>query len=111
MTIMAKIKGYFENIFFVFLTFILSPIFYLGIFFNKIKSRKGQLKILVIQRGKIGDLVCTTGVFRAIKEKYPDSYLAALVTNYTFSVVANNPYIDQIIQFDEKQSDIGYLID
>lgn len=99
-----------KNIFFVFLTLFLSPIFYLGIFFNKIKNQKERLKILVIQRGKIGDLVCTTGIFRLIKEKYPGCYLTVLATIYNSDIIANNPYIDEIIKFDEKRSDIGYLI-
>lgn len=69
------------------------------------------MKILVIQRGKIGDLVCSTGIFKLIKEKYPDSYLVVLVTPYTADIIANNPYIDEIIKFDEKQSGIGYFME
>lgn len=111
MRTMGRIKEYFRNIFFIFSTFFLSPIFYFGVFFNKIKSQKDRLKILVIQRAKIGDLVCSTGMFKLIKEKYPDSYLAVLASIYTSDIIANNPYIDQIIRFDEGRSDIGYLID
>ena len=107
----TKIQEYLRNVSHVLLTIALSPIFYLGVFFNKIKSREERLKILVIQRGKIGDLVCTTGIFRLIKEKYPDSYLAVLATTYTSDIIANNPYIDEIIKFDEGRSGIGYFVD
>ncbi len=107
----TKTQEYLRNVFHVLLTIVLSPIFYLGVFFNKIRSRKGKLKILVIQRGKIGDVVCSTGIFKAIKEKYPNSYLAVLTTDYTSDIIANNPYIDEIIKFDERRSGTGYFMD
>lgn len=63
----------------------------------------------MIQRGKIGDLVCSTGIFKLIKEKYHDSYLTVLVTPYTSGIIANDPYIDEIIKFDEGKTGVGYF--
>lgn len=40
------------------------------------------MKILIIRRDNIGDLICTTPLFEAIRQHYPDAYLAALVNSY-----------------------------
>ncbi len=53
-------------------------------------------KILVIRRDNIGDLVCTTPIFRAIKEKFPKCQLDVLVNSYNQLVLANNPCIDEL---------------
>ena len=61
---------------------------------------KKRPRILVIpQFTRIGDLVCATPVFRAIKLAYPDAYLAVLVTNRTAPIIKNNPRVDRIITF------------
>lgn len=56
----------------------------------------GFPKILVIRRDNIGDLVCTTPIFRALRERYPEAYIAALVNSYTWLVLENNPDIDMV---------------
>ena len=93
-------KGYLENFFWVFSTYLLAPYFYFLIFLrkktgNRCESRK--LKILVIQTAKIGDLVCATPVFQAIKKKFPSSYLSAIITSKTKDILKNNPRLDEII--------------
>jgi len=95
-------KQYLENIFFIVVTFILSPYFYAVSFLDKFKLKK-DLKILIIQTAKIGDLICSTPVFREVKKKYPNSYLAVLVLSLTKGVIENNPYIDEIIPIDHKK--------
>lgn len=96
-----KIKNYFENIFLIFCTYLLSPFFY-GLIFVKRKKNKPK-KILVIQTAKIGDLVCSTPVFREIKNRYPDSYLSVLVIPRVEGILINNPRIDEIILLDRKK--------
>ena len=58
-----------------------------------------QLKILVVRRDNIGDLVCTTPMFQALREKYPDARICALVNSYNVAVVRNNPYLDEIFVY------------
>jgi len=98
-------KQYLENIFFILFTFFLSPFFYLLIFIRKCKKGKIKkpLKILVIQTAKIGDVVCSTPVFREIKKYYPKSFLSVLIIPLTKGILVNNPYIDEIILFDKKK--------
>lgn len=57
---------------------------------------KPPKRILVINNAKIGDLVCTTPVFRAIKEAIPDAYIGVLVTHKTKEIFDHNPRIDKI---------------
>ena len=48
-------------------------------------------RILVIRRDNIGDLVCTTPLIRALRQRYPDARIDALVNSYNLPVVAHNP--------------------
>lgn len=78
---------------YIILTYLFSPLIYILLFFKKNKTRR----ILVIQTAKIGDLICSTPVFRAIKKKYPNAYLSALVNPLTRELLLNNPYVNEII--------------
>lgn len=93
-------KQYRENILFLLLSFLFAPFFY-GLIY-KFKHRK-KLKILVIQTAKIGDVVCSTPVFREIKKYYPESFLSVLVIPLVGDILINNPYIDEIIFLDRKK--------
>lgn len=102
-------KYYLENLFFLSAAFVLSPFFYFLFFLNKKKNNavlenKGKgLKILVIQTTKIGDVVCTTPVFREIKKKYPESYLSVLIIFRAKEILELNPYIDEFIILDDER--------
>lgn len=75
-----------------------APFFYATLYFKKIFSKTGEPKrILIIDNAKIGDLICATPVFRAIKEKYPDANLTVLVTPRVEGILQNNRHIDEII--------------
>jgi ADP-heptose:LPS heptosyltransferase len=57
-------------------------------------------RILVVQTAKIGDLICTTPVFKAVKEHFPGVHLAAMVTSTTRELLEYNPRIDEVIVID-----------
>lgn len=57
------------------------------------------LKFLIIRRDNIGDLVCTTPVFRALREHYPTAHICALVNSYNQPVLENNPDIDAVFAY------------
>jgi ADP-heptose:LPS heptosyltransferase len=57
------------------------------------------MKILVIRRDNIGDLICTTPLFEAIRRRYPDAYLAALVNSYNAPAIRGNPYLDDVFAY------------
>lgn len=54
------------------------------------------MKILVIQQKMIGDVLATSILFEAIKQKHPNTELHYVINSHTFSVVENNPFIDHI---------------
>lgn len=57
------------------------------------------MKILIIRRDNIGDLVCTTPLFAAIRRRYPDAYIAALVNSYNEAAIAGNPHLDAVFSY------------
>lgn len=57
------------------------------------------MKILIIRRDNIGDLICTTPLFEAIRRRYPDAYLAALVNSYNAPAIQGNPHLDAIFAY------------
>lgn len=61
---------------------------------------KGEaIKFLVIRRDNIGDLVCTTPLINALRQRYPDSQICALVNSYNAGALENNPDVDEIYSY------------
>lgn len=50
--------------------------------------------VLVVQTAKMGDMVCATPVFHAIKERFPEVRITVLGDSIGEQVVANNPDVD-----------------
>lgn len=66
------------------------------------QSNNESLRVLVIpQLTRIGDIVCATPVLRAIKERYPKSFIAVLVSNKAAGILKNNPRVDELVIFEE----------
>lgn len=63
------------------------------------------MRILVIRLSSIGDVLLTTPVLRAWKEKYPNSTLDFLVLEQFQSVLKDCPYIDNLYVFRKKEND------
>jgi len=58
--------------------------------------------ILVIRLDRIGDMVITTPIFRALKEKWPDVQVTVLTNPVNKNIVINNPFIDCILVYDRE---------
>jgi len=58
---------------------------------KKIKSPK---KIAIMQTAKLGDMVCTTPMFRAVKEKYPEVKVFAIGNEINREILEHNPDVD-----------------
>jgi len=56
-------------------------------------------KFLVIRRDNIGDLVCTTPLIHALRERFPDARIDALVNSYNRPVLAGNPDLDNVYAY------------
>jgi heptosyltransferase III len=57
------------------------------------------VKILVIRRDNIGDLVLTLPLIRAIRERFPDARIGAFVNTYNAPVLEGNPWIDAVYAY------------
>ncbi|UCG35368.1 MAG: lipopolysaccharide heptosyltransferase II [Candidatus Omnitrophota bacterium] len=64
-------------------------------------------RILVITVNWLGDSILTTAAFKALKDKFPASYVGVLAVERVRAVFDNNPYIDEVIVFDEKKKSFG----
>ncbi len=60
------------------------------------------MKILVIQKKRIGDVLTSTILLEAIREKFPSAEIHYLIYQNALAVVQNNPYLDKIVVLDEK---------
>jgi heptosyltransferase-2 len=58
--------------------------------------------ILIVRTDRIGDVVLTTPAIKAIRQSYPGSHIAILVTPATLDLVNGNPYVDEIL-VDDRQ--------
>jgi ADP-heptose:LPS heptosyltransferase len=64
--------------------------------------------ILVVRRDNIGDLVCTTPLFAALRARFPDAWLGALVNSYNAPVLAGNDDLSKVFAYTKlKHLDAG----
>lgn len=66
---------------------------------NKTQNYK---KILIVRLDRIGDVILSTPAIKALKEAYPDSYIAFMVRPYARDIVEGNPYLDEVIIYDKN---------
>lgn len=57
------------------------------------------MKILVIRRDNIGDLICTTPLIRSLRQHFPTARIDALVNSYNVAVVAHNPDLNHVYAY------------
>ena len=71
-----------------------------------------EKKILLIRLSSLGDIVLTTPAIRAVREHFPDAYIAMLVGKQSADVLRENPHLDEIITFDRfaKDKDTGEML-
>ncbi|MFT5751566.1 MAG: heptosyltransferase-2 [Flavobacteriales bacterium] len=57
------------------------------------------MKVLIIQQKMIGDVLTSSILCEALKERYPDSEVHYLINSHTQAVVENNPFIDELVLY------------
>src|SRR6266481_6098928 len=58
-----------------------------------------NLKVLVIRRDNIGDLVCTTPMFEALRRRFAAARVYALTNTYNLPILHGNPFIDETFAY------------
>jgi ADP-heptose:LPS heptosyltransferase len=54
------------------------------------------LKILVVKRDKVGDLLLATPMLQALREALPDARIDILASDYSAWVVSDSPWLDRV---------------
>lgn len=65
---------------------------------------KNHTKILIARTDRLGDVVLTIPLASIIKKHFPNSKVSFLVRDYTKDLLNNNPFIDEVIIWDEELS-------
>lgn len=59
-------------------------------------------RILIFNVNWLGDVLFSTAVIRNIRRNFPNSFLACIINSRCYPILKGNPYLDEIIVFDEK---------
>ena len=88
--------------FYFLITSICSPIIYLII---KIRSLlyKEKNRFLIIQTGKIGDMVYATSVISTLKKRVPQAWIAVLTSPISQALLRYNPHVNEILTFNQDK--------
>lgn len=66
-------------------------------------------RILVARTDRVGDVLLSTPVIKALRDYYPSSYIAMMVSPYARDIVEGNPYLDEVIVYDKDARHKGWL--
>ncbi len=66
-----------------------------------------NLRILVTRADRLGDLILSTPIFEALRNKFPQAFISALVFQENREVVEGNPYLNEVILYDKKGREKG----
>ncbi|OGX16436.1 MAG: lipopolysaccharide heptosyltransferase II [Omnitrophica WOR_2 bacterium RBG_13_41_10] len=66
-------------------------------------------RILIIRTDRVGDVLLSTPVIKAIRETYPQAYIAMMVGPYAKEIIEGNPYLDEVIIYDKDNRHKGWL--
>ncbi len=58
-------------------------------------------RILIIRTDRIGDVLLSTPVIKALRDNYPYAYIAMMVRPYAYEIVRGNPFLDGVMVYDK----------
>jgi len=67
----------------------------------RITNYVGFKRILIVRTDRLGDVLLSTPVIKAMRESCPDAYIAMMVSPYAKDIVDGNPYLDEVIIYDK----------
>jgi len=67
-----------------------------------------KIRLLITRIDRIGDVVLSTPIPREVKRKFPNSFIAVLLRDYTKDIYKNNPYVDEIIVYNKDENDFNF---
>lgn len=72
-------------------------------------NNKEYKNILIIEVNWLGDVIFSTPLIRAIHEKFKNARITCLVDGRVKDAILHNPYVDEIITYDEKSTHKGFI--
>ncbi len=73
------------------------------------KNKTKRKKILIINVNWLGDVIFSTPFIRAVRETYPESYIACVVVPRCREILEANSRINELITFNENGFDAGII--
>jgi heptosyltransferase-2 len=58
-------------------------------------------RILIIRTDRVGDVILSSPVIKALRQSYPHAFIAIMVSPYTREIVDANHYLDEVIAYDK----------
>ncbi|MDD5692595.1 MAG: lipopolysaccharide heptosyltransferase II [Candidatus Omnitrophica bacterium] len=69
--------------------------------FSRETKEKQYSRILIVRTDRIGDVLLSTPVIKALRQKFPQAYISMMVSPYARDIVEGNPYLDEVIVYDK----------
>jgi lipopolysaccharide heptosyltransferase II len=70
---------------------------------------RNKKRILIFNVNWLGDVVLSIPFIRAVRENYPDSFIASIIPERCKEILEGCPYLDEVIYFDEHTTNRGLL--
>lgn len=96
-----------RTLFWALLTILLSPVLWI---ISLIRHPVAPKRVLIIQLGKLGDVLCTTGMFRAVKAADPSIELHVLCWGRFREVLSGNPSVDHVHAYDGSRTALFWTL-
>ena len=72
------------------------------------ENAKSIKRILLVRTDRLGDVVLTLPMLPFLRTCYPDAYIALLLGRYTGEIVEGNPYVNELIWYDDDAGVIPF---
>ncbi|MCM8797459.1 MAG: lipopolysaccharide heptosyltransferase II [Candidatus Omnitrophica bacterium] len=66
-------------------------------------------RILIFNVNWLGDVLFSTAAIRNIRRNFPESFIACVIPSRCYPILKGNPYLDEVIIFDEKDRHRGIM--
>lgn len=71
------------------------------------KRNNPEKRILIFNVNWLGDVLFSSAAIRNIRRNYPASYVTCIIPSRCYPILKDNPYLDEVIIFDEKDRHKG----